>query len=112
MKILISHCNEIPSCHCEELETHVPLHVEGEVVGPAEGALAQLALEGAVPRVLALVPRQLVRPREPPPAALIYVISNAISTSAYLISIIYYLYLPIAHIRLLAGVCSSMRLQV
>ena len=48
MKILISHCNEIPSCHCEELETHVPLHVEGEVVGPAEGPLAQLALEGFI----------------------------------------------------------------
>ena len=63
----------------EALETHVPLHVEGEVVGPAEGALAQLALEGAVPRVLALVPRQLVRPREPPAAALTlrrYVIST------------------------------------
>ena len=75
MKILISHSNEIPSCH--KLETHVPLHVEGEVVGPAEGPLAQLALEGPVTRVLALVPRQLVRPREPPPAALItYVIST------------------------------------
>ena len=46
------------------------LHVEGEVVGPAEGALAQLALERPVPRVLPLVPRQLVRAREPPPATL------------------------------------------
>ena len=90
MKILISHCNEIPSCHCEELETHVPLHVEGEVVGPAEGPLAQLALEGAVTRVLALVPRQLVRPREPPPAALItymlYLHICGISTSSYSVS--------------------------
>ena len=58
----------------------MPLHVEGEVVGPAEGPLAQLALEGPVTRVLALVPRQLVRPREPPPAAL----------TSYVISIIYH----------------------
>ena len=46
MKILISHSNEIPLC--PELETHVPLHVEGEVVRPAEGPLAQLALEGFI----------------------------------------------------------------
>ena len=83
MKILISHCNEIPSC--PELETHVPLHVEGEVVGPAEGPLAQLALEGPVTSVLALVPRQLVRPREPPPAALT-VHTCILSISSYSVS--------------------------
>ena len=86
MKILISHSNEIPLC--PDLETHVPLHVEGEVVRPAEGALAQLALEGPVTSVLALVPRQLVRPREPPPAALTSLSTNVIS--AYL-RYIYYL---------------------
>lgn len=47
----------------------VPLHVEGEVVGPGEAAVALAALEGLDARVLPQVPRQLVRPREPPLAA-------------------------------------------
>ena len=51
-----------------EYHLHVALHVQRQVVGPAEGSLAQLALERPVPRVLPLVPRQLVRAREPPPA--------------------------------------------
>lgn len=42
------------------------LHVEGEVVGAREGALAHLALEGLGARVLTIVTRQLVRPSEPP----------------------------------------------
>ena len=41
-------------------EAHVPLHVEGEVVGPAEGPLAQLALEGPVPGVFPLMPGELI----------------------------------------------------
>ena len=126
MKILISHSNEIPLC--PELETHVPLHVEGEVVRPAEGALAQLALEGPVTRVLALVPRQLVRPREPPPAALtvrnirhIYIstyldksYNDKIISSylRYIYIIIFSIYLPVAHVRLFTGVGTPVRLQV
>ena len=44
----------------------MPLHVEGEVVGPGEAPVAVLALEGLEAGVLAVMPRQLVRPREPP----------------------------------------------
>ena len=47
----------------------VPLHVEGEVVRPGEAAVALAALEGLDAGVLPQVPRQLVRPREPPLAA-------------------------------------------
>ena len=49
---------------------HMPLHVEGEVIGAAEGALAELALEGLVAGVLPHVPAQLVRPGEPPATVL------------------------------------------
>lgn len=48
----------------------MPLHVQRQVVGAREGALAQLALEGLLSRVLAEVARQLVGPRELPRAAL------------------------------------------
>lgn len=48
----------------------MPLHVQRQVVGPREGALAQVALEGLLARVLAEVARQLVGPRELPRAAL------------------------------------------
>ena len=44
----------------------VPLHVQREVVGACERALADGALERLCARVLAVVARQLVRPREPP----------------------------------------------
>lgn len=43
-----------------EHSSHVPLHVEGEVVGAGESPLAEVALEGPVPRVLAVVAGQLV----------------------------------------------------
>ena len=47
----------------------MPLHVQGEVVRPGEAPVAVLALEGLEAGVLAVVPRQLVGPREPPLAA-------------------------------------------
>ena len=47
----------------------VPLHVQGQVVRAGEAAVAHAALEGLGPRVLAVVPGQLVRAREPPVAA-------------------------------------------
>jgi hypothetical protein len=46
----------------------MPLHVQAEVVGAAEGSLAKSALKGAVAGVLAVMPRQFVRTREFPPA--------------------------------------------
>lgn len=45
---------------------HVSLHVEGQVVGPGEGPLADLAFEWLCSRVFPVVSGQLVRPREPP----------------------------------------------
>lgn len=47
----------------------VPLHVEGQVVGPAERALAQVAAERLLARVLPVVPGQLVGSCELPRAA-------------------------------------------
>lgn len=47
----------------------VSLHVEGEVVGPGEGARAHRALEGFGARVLPEVTRQLVGASEAPVAA-------------------------------------------
>lgn len=41
--------------------SHVPLHVEGEVVGAGESPLTEVALEGPVPCVLAVVAGQLIR---------------------------------------------------
>lgn len=40
--------------------------MQGEVVGPREGPLTDSALERLGARVLAVVARQLVGPREPP----------------------------------------------
>lgn len=48
----------------------MPLHVERQVVGAGEAAVADGALEGLCPRVLPVVARQLVGAREPPVAAL------------------------------------------
>lgn len=45
------------------------LHVQGQVVGPREGPVAQVALEGSVTCVLAVVAGELVRTRELPAAA-------------------------------------------
>jgi hypothetical protein len=47
----------------------VSFHVEGEVVGSAEGALALAAAEGLLTRVLPEMSSQLVGPRELPGAA-------------------------------------------
>lgn len=47
----------------------MPLHVQREVVGAREAAVAHAALEGLGPRVLAVVAGQLVGAREPPVAA-------------------------------------------
>ena len=47
----------------------VPLHVQRQVVGAGEAAVAHAALEGLGPRVLAVVAGQLVRAGEPPVAA-------------------------------------------
>lgn len=47
----------------------VPLHVQGQVVGAGEAAVAHPALERLGPGVLPVVARQLVRAREPPVAA-------------------------------------------
>lgn len=48
---------------------HVPLHVQRQVVGAREGAVAEVALERPVARVLAVVAREFVRARELPAAA-------------------------------------------
>ena len=47
----------------------VPLHVQRQVVGAREAAVAHAALEGLGPGVLAVVAGQLIRAREPPVAA-------------------------------------------
>ena len=47
----------------------VPLHVQRQVVGAREAAVAHAALEGLGAGVLAVVAGQLVRAREPPVAA-------------------------------------------
>lgn len=49
---------------------HVPLHVQGQVVRPGEGPVAEVALEGPVPGVLAVVAGELVGAGELPAAAL------------------------------------------
>lgn len=48
----------------------VPLHVQREMIATGERALAEVALEGLLAGVLAVVPRQLVRAGELPRAAL------------------------------------------
>lgn len=50
--------------------SHVPLHVQGEVVGAGEGAFTQVTLEWAVPGVLPEVTCKLVGTSEFPAAAL------------------------------------------
>lgn len=67
----------------------VPLHVQRQVVGAREGALAFVALEWLLARVLPEVARQLVRPSELPRAAR-----------------------PRARVRLLACVRALVRLEV
>ena len=53
------------------LHSHsVPPHVKSEVVRPGESLVAEVTLEGFVPRVLPEVPSQLVRPTELPAAVL------------------------------------------
>lgn len=47
----------------------MPLHVQGQVVAPREASGAEAALERLGARVLPVVPRELVRPGEPPLAA-------------------------------------------
>lgn len=51
------------------LGLHVPLHVQSQVVRPGERPVAELALEGPVARVLAIVTDELIRARELPAAA-------------------------------------------
>ena len=46
------------------------LHVQRQMIWPAEGALTELALKGPVAGVLALVAGQLVAARKAPAAAL------------------------------------------
>ena len=48
----------------------MPLHVQGQVVGAREAAVAHPALERLGPGVLPVVAGQLVRAREPPVTAL------------------------------------------
>jgi len=69
--------------------SHVPLHVEGQVVRPGERALAQVALERTVARVFAEMASQFVGASEFPTATL-----------------------PAAMVRLLTCVSSVMRLQM
>ena len=45
---------------------HVPLHVQGQVVGPGKASLAHPALERLGPGVLPVVPGQFVRSCEAP----------------------------------------------
>lgn len=47
----------------------VPLHVERQVIGAGEAAVADGALEGLCPCVLPVVARQFIRAGEPPVAA-------------------------------------------
>lgn len=68
---------------------HMAFHVEGEMVGPGEGALTQVALEGSVSGVLAEVTGQFIRTGKLPSATF-----------------------PIAMVRLLACMRSVVRLQV
>ena len=67
----------------------MPLHVQRQVVAPGEGPLAERALEWPVAGVLPVMARQLVGSGELPAAAL-----------------------PVAVVRLLAGVRAQVRLQV
>ena len=48
----------------------MPPHVQSKVVRPGESLVAEVTLEGFIPRVLPEVPSQLVRPTELPAAVL------------------------------------------
>lgn len=48
----------------------MPLHVQGQVVGAGEAAVAHATLERLGPGVLSVVAGQLVRARKPPVTAL------------------------------------------
>lgn len=54
---------------CFLCPSHVPLHVQCQMVGAGEGALAQVALEGSVAGVLAEVTCELVGAGKLPAAA-------------------------------------------
>lgn len=54
---------------CSSAPSEVPLHVQGQVVRPGKGPVAQVALEGPVTCVLAVVAGKLVGARELPAAA-------------------------------------------
>ena len=71
------------------VRSQVPLHVQRQVVAAREGPLAQLALEGPVAGVLAVVTGELVGAGEFPAASL-----------------------PATQVRLLPGVRAVVRLQV
>lgn len=47
----------------------MPLHVQSQVVRPGEGPVAEVALEGPVARVLAIVTGELIGASELPAAA-------------------------------------------
>lgn len=59
--------------------SHVPLHVQGEMVGPGEGPFAQVTLERPVTGVLPEVTRELIGTSELPaatlPAAVVWFLS-------------------------------------
>ena len=59
----------IADINANDTSGEVSLDVKGEVVRPGESSAADVALEGLHARVFPLVPGQLVRPGEPPPAA-------------------------------------------
>lgn len=48
----------------------MPLHMEGQMIRPGEGPLAEATLEGPVPGVLPVMAGQLIGTRELPPASL------------------------------------------
>ncbi len=50
--------------------SHMPFHVQGEVVAPGERSLAELALERSVPSVFPVVTGQFIRAGELPTTAL------------------------------------------
>ena len=59
----------ITDINANDTSGEVSLDVKSEVVRSGESSAADVALEGLHARVFPLVPGQLVRPGEPPPAA-------------------------------------------
>lgn len=59
--------------------SHMPLHMQCQVIRPGEGALAQVALEGTVSGVFTEVARQLIGPGKLPattlPAAVVWLLT-------------------------------------